>query len=66
MNRDRNAGQLQMPTRKTETQYDLTDFARKHGLTAVKAREILDRAGTSRESADLLALRRKPIGSPGY
>lgn len=56
----------QPPGRRTETQYDLADFARKHGLSAVKAREILERAGDSRESADLLAKRSKPVDSLEY
>ena len=56
----------QPPGRRAETQYDLADFARKHGLSAVKAREILERAGDSRESADLLAKRNKPVDSLEY
>ncbi len=43
--------------------YSVADFARKHGLSAVRAKEILDRAGPSPEYADLLAERGKPAGS---
>jgi hypothetical protein len=62
MNLDRNAVRMQMQNarRGAEPQYDLADFARKHGIGAVKAQQILDRAGGSREAADLLAKRSKP------
>ncbi len=42
-----------------QPQYDLASFARRHGLSASKAKEILDRAEGSRERADLLAQRSK-------
>jgi hypothetical protein len=57
---------MPMPGRAVERQYDLADFARKHGISAVKAKEILERAGDSRESADLLAKRSKPAESQPY
>lgn len=48
-------------SRTADPGYDIADFARKHGLSAVRAKEILDRAGGSREYADLLAQRQKPV-----
>jgi hypothetical protein len=39
----------------SEEQYELAYFAQKHGISAAEAREILDRAGRSREKADALA-----------
>ena len=39
----------------SEEQYEVAYFARKHGISADKAKEILDRAGRSREKADALA-----------
>lgn len=43
-----------------EEQYEVAYFAQKHGLSASKAREILDEAGPSREAADAAATRNKP------
>jgi hypothetical protein len=65
MNREMQ-NRFQQPGRAAPKQYDLADFARKHGLSAVKAREILEKAGDSRESADLLAKRSKPVESFEY
>ena len=65
MNRDMQ-NHFQKAGRGALKQYDLADFARKHGLSAVKAREILEKAGDSRESADLLAKRSKPVESFEY
>ena len=39
----------------SEEQYEVAYFAKKHGISAEKARNILDRAGRSREKADELA-----------
>lgn len=39
----------------SEEQYEVSYFAKKHGITAAKAREILERAGPSRRKADELA-----------
>lgn len=44
-------------------QYDIAAFAQKHGISAAKAKDILDRAGDSRETADLIAKRNKPMSS---
>ena len=44
-------------------QYDIAAFCQKHGISAAKAKDILDRAGDSRETADLIAKRNKPISS---
>lgn len=41
-------------------QYELAEFARRYGLSAVKAKEILDRAGDDRTKADQLAALRRP------
>ena len=41
-------------------QYDLAEFARRYGLTAVKAQEILQLAGSDRDRADQLARLRRP------
>ena len=38
-----------------EQQYELSFFARKHGLSQTQAREIIIAAGSSRERADQLA-----------
>ena len=43
-----------------EEQYEVAYFAQKHGLSASKAREILDRAGPNRKAADEAAMRNKP------
>lgn len=43
-----------------EQQYEVAYFAKKHGLTASQARDILDRAGPSRKAADEAAARSKP------
>ena len=40
--------------------YEVAYFAKKHGLTASEAREILEKAGPSREAADAAAMRSKP------
>lgn len=66
MNRDTQTARPPASGRPAAKQYDLADFARKHGLSAVKAREILEKAGDSRESADLLAKRSKPVESFEY
>ena len=66
MDSRRPPAKIQPPGRFVERQYDLADFARKHGISAVKAKEILERAGDSRESADLLAKRSKPAESESY
>ena len=52
-----NAGAKVLP------QYDIAMFAQKHGISAAKAKDILDRAGDSRETADTIAKRSKPISS---
>lgn len=44
-------------------QYDIASFAQKHGISAAKARDILERAGDSRETADLMAKSAKPLSS---
>jgi len=44
-------------------QYDIASFAQKHGISAAKARDILEKAGDSRETADLMAKRSKPLSS---
>jgi len=44
-------------------QYDIAMFCQKHGISAAKAKDILDRAGNSRETADLIAKRAKPMSS---
>ncbi len=44
-------------------QYDIAGFCQKHGISAAKARDILEKAGSSRETADQLAKRSKPISS---
>lgn len=49
-----------MPARQGPPQYTVAEFARRHGLSAVRAKEILDMAGDSREAADLHAERRRP------
>jgi hypothetical protein len=64
-NRRQAARFLAPANQRTERPYEIADFARKHGLSAVKAREILEVAGNSRESADLLANRSKPLESRG-
>lgn len=38
-----------------EEQYELAYFAKKHKISTERARNILDRAGRSREKADALA-----------
>lgn len=42
-----------------EQQYELAYFAKKHGLTADQAREILHVSGPNREIADRMAEERK-------
>jgi len=44
-------------------QYDIASFAQKHGISAAKARDILEKAGDSRETADLIAKRAKPLST---
>ena len=44
-------------------QYDIAAFCQKHGISAAKARDILEKAGSSRETADQLAKRSKPMSS---
>ena len=66
MNSYRSPAKIPPPRRDTERQYDLAEFARRHGISAVKAKDILERAGDSRESADLLAKRSKPTESQSY
>jgi hypothetical protein len=44
-------------------QYDIAAFCQKHGISAAKARDILEKAGDSRETADVLAKRSKPMSS---
>jgi Protein of unknown function (DUF3606) len=39
--------------------YEVSYFARKHGLTAAEARRIINQAGGSREKANRLAERKK-------
>lgn len=43
-----------------EQQYEVGYFAQKHGLSASKARAILEQAGPSRKAADEAAARSKP------
>jgi hypothetical protein len=43
-----------------EEQYEVAYFAQKHGFSASKAREILERAGPSRKAADAAAMQAKP------
>ncbi len=50
-----------MPAPKVLPQYDIAMFAQKHGISAAKAKDILDSAGDSRETADLIAKRAKPF-----
>jgi hypothetical protein len=67
MNNQKQAGKFLAPgSRRPEGQYEIADFARKHGLTAVKASEILALAGNSREAADTIANNRKPLESRGF
>ena len=66
MDNKRPPAKMQPPGRIVEKQYDLAEFTRRHGISAVKAKEILERAGDSRESADLLAKRSKPSESQTY
>jgi hypothetical protein len=44
----------------SEDQYEVAYFAQKHGLSASKAREILEQAGPNRKAADEAAARSKP------
>jgi hypothetical protein len=44
----------------SEEPYEVSYFAQKHGLSASKAREILDKAGPSRRVADEMASHSKP------
>lgn len=44
-------------------QYDIAAFCQKHGISAAKARDILEKAGSSREAADKLAKSAKPMSS---
>ena len=62
----RSPAKIPPPSRGVERQYDLAEFSRRHGISAVKAKEILERAGNSRESADILAKRSKPTESQSY
>ena len=41
-----------------EEQYEVAYFAKKHGLSQDRARQIIQQAGPSREKADELAKRR--------
>jgi hypothetical protein len=66
MDSKRPPAKIQAPGRSVERQYDLAEFTRRHGISAVKAKEILERAGDSRESADLLAKRSKPAESQSF
>jgi hypothetical protein len=43
-----------------EEQYEVGYFAQKHGISATKAREIIERAGPSRKAADDAAMQAKP------
>ncbi len=44
-------------------QYDIAAFCQKHGISAAKARDILEKAGSSRDTADKLAKSAKPMSS---
>jgi hypothetical protein len=67
MDNKKQVGKFLAPgSRKPEGQYEIADFARKHGLTAVKASEIVALAGSSREAADTIANKRKPLESRGF
>ena len=44
----------------SEEQYEVAYFAQKHGLSTTKARDIIKRAGPSRQAADAAAMQAKP------
>jgi len=47
----------------SEEQYEVAYFAKKHGISTDRAKEILARAGRSREKADALAESQRRAGS---
>ncbi len=54
-----------IPDRKRVAQhepYEVTYFARKHGISSAEAQQIIDRFGPSRARCDEAAERRKKIG----